>query len=223
MLAILLPITAIPAGAGPTNDADTRVTRAQQAGPDMVHATAVLPIRTHDLLAVLEQPCHVRQWMPDLEMLTLLTQQGEQSLVYMRMRAPWPMRSRDAVTRFTRHQADDGTVTLTMQGDSDAIARVPGVVRMPFIAGQWRLIAEETPEDTPEGKPLTRVDYQQRVDPGGGVPQWLADRAAVRHVGATLAALEAYVERGPDDSDCEAAGQSDTGDGDVEYQPGNDG
>ncbi|MBZ2189773.1 hypothetical protein K8B33_11740 [Alcanivorax sp. JB21] len=187
-----------PVGADATTDVSTRVMRERQSGPDIVRAATRLPLNVNTLLSVLEHPCHVRQWAPDLEELVLLEHHDGHSLVYMRTRTPWPMRPRDAVTRFSRHQTEDGTVTLTMQGERDAVPAMPGVVRMPFIAGQWQL--------RPEAEAMTQVDYQQRVSPGGGVPQWLADQAAVRHVRTTLAALEEYVERHTEENDCSAAG-----------------
>lgn len=216
-----------PAWAVPATERSAQVTREQHSGPDTVHATAMLPIGTTALLSVLENPCHVRRWMPDLEELEVLTQHDGHSLVYMRTRAPWPLRPRDAVTRFTRHITEDGIVTLTMRGESDAVAPVPGVVRMPFIDGQWQLTpAQSAPASAPEGGTLTRVDYAQRVSPGGGVPQWLADQTAVRHVRATLAALEEYleeyVEQRPEDNDCQTAELPGADDGSTGYQPGRD-
>lgn len=169
------------------------VTRMALPGPDRFELTAELPISLRALLPVLEQPCHVRQWMPGIETLRILERQSDtRTLVYMARKAPWPLSGRDAVTLFERHAGDP--VVLTMSGQPDAWPDQPGHVRVPYTEGSWTLYAKG---------PTTRVVYRQQVDPGGGIPQWLADRLAPGQMEAALAALEAYV-RDPHRTDCAA-------------------
>lgn len=172
------------------------VTRTAMPGPDQFELRAELPVALAELLPLLEQPCHVRQWMPGVDTLTILERPSPtRTLVYMARSAPWPLSGRDAVTLFERHSGDP--VVLTMKGKPDAWPEQPDHVRVPFTEGSWSLQAQ------PEmGR--TRVVYRQRVNPGGGIPQWLADRLAPGQMEAALAALENYV-RDPQRTDCPAA------------------
>ena len=114
------------------------VTRTAMPGPDQFELRAVLPVDRTVLLPLLEQPCHVRQWMPAVETLTILERPSStQTLVHMARSAPWPLSGRDAVTLFERHPGDP--VVLTMQGKPDAWPEQPGYVRVPFTEGSWSL------------------------------------------------------------------------------------
>ena len=169
------------------------VMRTPLPGPDRFALEAELPVPLHQLLPILEAPCHVRQWMPGIKTLTILDRpSATQTLVYMARKAPWPLSGRDAVTLFERHPGDP--LVLSMSGQPDAWPDQPGLVRVPYTEGSWTLHDEGN---------TTRVVYQQQVAPGGGIPQWLADRLAPGQMEAALAALEAYV-RDPQRTDCTA-------------------
>lgn len=182
-LLLVMPLPAMAAG----------VTRTSLPGPDRFTLQAVLPISLKQLLPILEQPCHVRQWMPGIKTLTILdTPSATQTLVYMARKAPWPLAGRDAVTLFERHTGDP--LVLTMSGNPAAYPEQPGYVRVPYTEGSWTLHDQGDSTD---------VIYQQQVDPGGGIPQWLADQLAPGQMEAALAALEHYV-RDPQRTDCTA-------------------
>ncbi|MZR63107.1 START domain-containing protein [Alcanivorax sp. DP30] len=170
------------------------VVRTPLPGPDRFELQTALPIPLRQLLPILETPCHVRQWMPGIETLTILDRpSATQTLVYMARKAPWPLSGRDAVTLFERHPGDP--LVLTMSGQPDAWPDQPGHVRVPYTEGSWTLTAQGN---------TTHVIYRQQVDPGGGIPQWLADRLAPGQMEAALTALESYV-RDPHRKDCAAA------------------
>lgn len=176
--------------------------RTVMPGPDRFSLRALLPVSRQQLLPLLERPCHVRQWMPGLDRLRLLSHPSPgQSLVYMSQPAPWPLLGRDAVTLFERR--DGEPVMILMTGQPDAYPLQPGYVRMPVIEGRWSLWARG---DT------TLVEYQQRVDPGGNLPQWLADRLAPARMRAALEALDNYA-RDPNPAACDAGGPDATGPG----------
>lgn len=170
-----------------------RVSRTALPGPDRFELEAELPIPLTQLVPILEQPCHVLQWMPGIETLKILERPSKtQTLVYMARKAPWPLSGRDAVTLFERHPGDP--LVLTMSGNPAAYPDQPGHVRVPYTEGSWTLHGQGS---------STRVLYRQQVDPGGGIPQWLADRLAPGQMEAALAALETYV-RDPHRTDCTA-------------------
>ena len=126
----------------------------------------------------------MRQWMPDLIEVRIIDHPAPgQTLVYMATAAPWPFQPRDAVTRFERHAGNP--LTITLQGKPDALPRREGFIRIPASSGQWRLLSEGN---------QTLVTYRLRVDPGGRIPQWLADSASQRRARAAMEALKEYAE-----------------------------
>ncbi|EKF73650.1 phosphatidylcholine transfer protein [Alcanivorax hongdengensis A-11-3] len=193
-LASVVLLLAMPAWAA--------VTRTALPGPDRFTLEATLPVSRAALLPMLEQPCQVRQWMPHLRDIRILHRLGpDQTLVYMAREGSWPVSNRDAITLF-RRQAGEPLV-LTMEGQPDVLPARPGYVRMPYIKGSWTLYDQ--------GR-RTRVVYRQRLDPGGSLPQWLADSVAGNHIEETLKALEHYV-RDPHPDACAVDRPADGGTG----------
>lgn len=159
------------------------VERVSRDGPDELRATVLVAAPEARVLTLLEKPCHLLEWVPKLRSLTILAKPGEnQTLVYMATDLGWPMNLRDSVTLFTRSEGPP--VTLTMQSRPDSVPAVDGYQRIPFSEGSWTLYAEQA--DT------TRVDYVQRVEPGGQVSQWLSDRIGMTEVAELLQSLRDY-------------------------------
>ena len=109
---------------------------------------------------------------------------------YQRTHAPWPVSDRDSVNRAeiqidsARHRVFIPFVGVT----HPKVPPVKGVVRMPFVKGHWIL----TPVD--HGK-ATMAEYQVHADPGGSIPDWLANIASKKLPRDTLAGLRAQVKR----------------------------
>jgi hypothetical protein len=111
-----------------------------------------------------------------------------QAYVYGVVDAPLPMSDRDTVVRFdySQHpQTKDITVTIT--NFPDFIAPVAAHVRVPAMGGYWGL--------KPEPGGWVEVTYQIHGDPGGWIPAWLANQAALLSVRHTLENLSAVVPR----------------------------
>ena len=159
------------------------VERVSRQGPDEIRATVLVAAPVTRVLTLLEQPCHLLQWVPKLRSLTILARPAEnQTLVYMATDLGWPMHPRDSVTLFTRSEGPP--LTLAMQSRPDSMPAITGYQRIPFSEGSWTLYDEQP--DT------TRVDYVQRVEPGGQVPQWLSNRIGMTEVAELLQALRDY-------------------------------
>lgn len=167
--------------------AAVEVERVSRQGPDEIRATVLVAAPLTRVVTLLEQPCHLLRWVPKLRSLTILERPAEnQTLVYMATDLGWPTDLRDSVTLFTRSEGPP--VTLYMQSRPDSVPAVPGYQRIPFSEGSWTLHVVQS--DT------TRVDYVQRVEPGGQVSQWLSDRIGVTEVTELLEALRDYVSGG---------------------------
>lgn len=119
----------------------------------------------------------------------ILSEQGhEQAYVYGVVDAPWPIADRDTVVRFDYRQAPDtGVISIDITNFPDFAPREPGLIRVPEFGGFWRL--------TPEKDGRVEVIYQVHGDPGGWVPTWLANRAAVLSVTRTLQNMPLAVSR----------------------------
>jgi len=168
------------------------VERVARQGPDEIHATVLVSAPVRQVLTVLEKPCHLRRWVPKLQSLKILARpQENQTLVYMATDSAWPMSPRDSVTLFTRHQGPP--ITLEMESRPNAVPEKAGYQRIPFSEGRWTLHTELSG--------ATRVDYLQRVEPGGQMPQWLSDRLGMTHAAELLGALQDYAGA-TDTSDC---------------------
>jgi len=120
-----------------------------------------------DVQAVVEDVQHHTQWMHRCVQATRLKQVSEvESVLYNRTSAPWPIRDRDVVMRVKREVAPSGgAVILLFESVRDALKpEVEGVVRMPKLAGYYRLEAR--------GPNKTQVVYQIEADLGGNLPAW---------------------------------------------------
>lgn len=169
------------------------IERNHSEGPDLIRARTRLPVPLERLLLFLEQPCHVRQWMPKLEEIRYLAQdQAPGQLVYIANHGNWLARGRDAVLRFTR--TGKNPVQIEVRAEPNHLPHRDGFVRLPFSEAHWSLSEEQA---------TTLLDYRQQVVLGGRVPQWLADRLSQRHVQSTLEALIEYAET-IDSGDCPA-------------------
>ena len=108
--------------------------------------------------------------------------------VYGVVDAPAPMQDRDTIVRFDlRQDPVSRVVTIDIVNQPLYLPEEPGRVRVPDFGGFWRL--------EPIGNSDIRVTYQVYGDPGGWVPVWLANYAALRSVVGTLQAMPAALKR----------------------------
>ena len=193
----------IPLRASAQSDETLTVTRQRQSVPDLIEAEFTIPASTALLVSVLETPCHVLNWMPDLTDIRILDDapDGTQR-VYMRSRGTLFSQPRDSISLFTKtddavntHAESSKTpIVITMRAQPDALAEQPDTVRIPFARARWSLSEREA---------STLLTYQQEVAAGGNVPQWLADQYSVRFVRNAMESLTKYVAT-LSSSDCPA-------------------
>lgn len=168
---------------GVNRETSINIKRVKQPGPDQIIASTHIAASTNLLLAALESPCHVLNWMPDLVVIRALAQDEQPGTrVYMLTRGNFIASPRDAISRFTRH--GQFPIIIDMMSEPDALPTEAGIVRIPYARARWSLFAAE---DT------TLVTYQQQVAAGGNIPQWLADQYSLRHVTRALESLTTYV------------------------------
>ena len=140
------------------------------------------------VMALLKDAQFNRNWVYRSGGARILEEHGyEQAYVYGIVDAPWPMQDRDTVVRFDyRQDAATGEITITISNFPDFVPREEKFVRVPDFGGYWVLRPE------PDG--WVEVIYQVYGDPGGLIPVWLANFAAVTSVTRTLQRMEAAVQ-----------------------------
>jgi START domain len=125
------------------------------------------------LAVVLTDVSHFDEWIPDTKRAQQLAAPSEfERIYYIRTGLPWPIKDRDMVYRVAA-SADPHTanaLTVTLQGLPDYLPHVDGVVRMISVQGRWQLARVGD---------RTHIELVMRIEPGGGIPTWLAQRRIV--------------------------------------------
>lgn len=111
-----------------------------------------------------------------------------QAFVYGVVDAPLSMSDRDTVVRFDyRQNPVTLDITVTITNVPGFVAPNQDFIRVPAMGGHWGL--------RPEADGWVEVTYQIYGDPGGWIPTWLANQAALISVKNTLLNLAAVVNR----------------------------
>jgi hypothetical protein len=113
---------------------------------------------------------------------------ANQEIAYNRTHLPWPVSDRDVVLH-GQAVVDVAHFEVDLNFESVTDPRVPpykGVVRMPELTGHWSVRAVN-------GGKSTCVEYQVHANPGGHVPDWLADQSSRELPRKTLEGLRRQV------------------------------
>ncbi len=110
---------------------------------------------------------------PDMMEARVLKRIGDSTQIqYSRNDAPWPVSDRDGIYQMTfRKNAKTGAVTTHAHAVPDYLPEVDGVVRMKSTESYWRIIPKENG--------LVNIEYEVYADPGGSIPEWLANSTVV--------------------------------------------
>lgn len=127
------------------------------------------------VLGIIRDAPHRCEWMAQCaEDYVLEENEAERMQIsYHRTKAPWPVADRDSVNR-AELRVDVVKHRVFLPFEAIAHPKVPpvkGVVRMPFLRGFWIL-------QPANGGSATDVEYQVHADPGGSLPEWMANLAS---------------------------------------------
>jgi hypothetical protein len=172
-------------------DEHLRVHRRDYAGSELDEIKGVVRVKAtlNAVMALLKDAQFNREWVYRSGGAKILQDVGyAQAYVYGVVDAPYPMSDRDTVVRFDYHQ-DQATreIRVAITNFPEFIPENAGLVRVPGIGGYWHL--------KPEKDGWVEVTYQVYGDPGGWIPVWLANRAAVISVQETLRNMVSAVSR----------------------------
>ena len=142
-----------------SNLKDSKVVSVAQGTPEMVLQT-LLDFDTYD------------GWIPKCKESRLLKKVSETEFYYYaRYAAPWPIADRDVIIHFEVFKETSGKIVCELNGVADYLEEVNGVIRVPYSKGKWFL--------TPQKNGNVEIINQYASSPGGSIPIWLANTAAV--------------------------------------------
>ena len=144
------------------------------------------------VLAVIRDGSRRAEWMPSCGGSYVVEENvaARVQVAYYRTKAPWPISDRDSVNR-ARIFVEPAKHRIYIPFEAIADPRVPpvkGVVRMPALRGHWILVPIE-------GGRATEVEYQVYANPGGRLPDWLANLASKTLPRDTIAGLRRQVQK----------------------------
>jgi hypothetical protein len=193
LLAMLLSVASVGASEWkPVHEAqDLRVERRDYKGSELDEIKGVVRIKAslNAVMALLKDAEFNRHWVYRSGGASILEDSGyPQAYVYGVVDAPFPMSDRDTVVRFD-YQQDPVTrdITVVITNFPEFVPDKVGLVRVPEFGGFWKLQAQEGG--------WVEVTYQVYGDPGGWIPVWIANRAAVVSVQNTLHNMKSVVGR----------------------------
>jgi hypothetical protein len=144
------------------------------------------------VLAVIRDANRRGEWMPNCGGSWLIEENeaARTQVAYFRTKAPWPVSDRDSINRAEmRVEPDKHRVYLPFEAITwEKQPPIKGVVRMPFMKGHWVL----TPVD---GGRATEAEYQVWANPGGILPDWIANLASKTLPRETIAGLRRQVKK----------------------------
>ncbi len=129
-----------------------------------------------------------KTWMHRISTSKLLKKLNENEFhVYYIASAPWPVSNRDAVVHYKIQKENNGNYVITATGIPNEIPEEKGLVRIPKLYSTWEFFKQ------PNG--TTKLIYTSLSEPGGGIPEWLANSGATDTPFNTVAALKDKVEK----------------------------
>ncbi|MDX1961006.1 MAG: START domain-containing protein [Leptospiraceae bacterium] len=136
------------------------------------------------IVAVLGDEGAFATWYPDCkESRRLKTNSDTDFIGYLILSAPFPVSNRDSITQIKISQ-DKNTkvVTMTINALPTYLPEKEGLIRVTKIKGLWQL--------TPNADGTTTIYYQVHAEPGGSLPEWLANTVVTDQPFKTLRNLK---------------------------------
>lgn len=142
-----------------------------------------------DVLDVILDVSNYTNLFPDCISAEILKQDGKYyDIHYFAVKAPWPVKDRDAVYESITTVSDDGKhARVELKPLGDYVKEKKGFIRLHKGTGYWEL--EEISSNT------VLVTYQFRGDPGGKIPAWLANSTVVSNPFQTLTNLRSLLKK----------------------------
>ncbi|HTK96878.1 MAG TPA: START domain-containing protein [Pseudomonadales bacterium] len=141
------------------------------------------------LVAFVEDVAAFEQWIPDTAEARLLERPTPRTQIYyIRTSMPWPVKDRDMIYRLSETAESMTTkISVRIEGLPDYRPVDSRAVRMSGVSGRWSFV---------QSGGRTRIDLDMHIEPGGGVPNWLARQRIVGTPTKMLTNLKRHFETG---------------------------
>ncbi len=160
-----------------------------RAGSQLKEYKAVTLINTtvEKAFAVLNEVETYPEWQNNCSKSYIVNRPHEdKAIVYVLTNAPWPASDRDVVIDNEVIRGEDGSITMKMTGIEGKVPVIDDAVRITYLDGFWKL----TPKD---GK--VEVIQQVHADPGGRIPDWLANSVVEDSPYVTMLNMKKMLEK----------------------------
>lgn len=136
-------------------------------------ATMTVEATVEDLVNVLKNMDDNYHIFPDTKKIEILDRPNDSTQIHYSLSdAPWPVDDRDGIYKLVFHEnRKTGKVTVYSTAIPDYLPEVDGVVRIKQSSNTWVF--------TPKKNGKVKVLYEVQAEPGGAVPNWLANSMAV--------------------------------------------
>ncbi len=143
------------------------------SGVDEFKGTVVIPSKLEVLGEILRNVPGQPSWIADCARSEIIKKVDETTLItYSIFNAPWPVQNRDVVMKsVTSIDQKNRKFSIEVEAlKNDILPPGNNMVRIRELKGNW--IFEETGKDT------VHVIYRMKINPGGSIPVWLANRTS---------------------------------------------
>ncbi len=162
-------------------------TREHQGGLVEIRAQMFVETSYGAFLLLLEDSNNLPNWVDNVSKSEVLKQVSPtENIVYTKFAAPWPAKDRDMVT-YSRYELLDGAFQLEIKDASQQYPEQESYIRIKAVEAHWTL------EKLTNG--LTHINYTAYADPGGMLPDWLANKLSVSGAFNTFSALKAQLPK----------------------------
>ncbi len=129
---------------------------------------ATFDMSVDKLLKIITDFENYKNWFANTAECYLIEKVSDTELIqYFEAKAPWPVSNRDCVTRFKINKKSNGNIRIDLDLAEGYYKDKKNVVHIPAFEGYWEL--------TKIADNKVKAVQQVASDPGGGIPDWLAN------------------------------------------------
>lgn len=163
-------------------DGITIYSREHSDGLVEIRARMFTPTTYSAFLTLLEDTANVPNWITNVSLSRVIKQiSPTENIVYTQFSAPWPAKDRDMVT-YSQYSHDDIGFTLEIKdAPQTSLPKQDGYIRITDVQATWTL------QKLTNGYSL--IEYVAFADPGGDLPDWLANKLAKESARSTFEGL----------------------------------
>lgn len=152
-------------------------------------AEIVVKAKFSDVIATLKDVPSRYEWLHNTTEIREIERPNKDVVaIYTKVDAPWPVADRDNITRFSFSYPSRQTarVDMTIIKSHQKAPIYDGVVRIERLKGHWII------KDKSNG--YIEIVQQCAAEPGGSLPDWLANSAVVDTPYQSMSKLKKYLE-----------------------------